>query len=164
MPLLYWLLDATICNAFIIANELYPQQKGFHRPAIYEARDFRSELAWNLVIAGTAMMKGVEHFEGGLNPRAQLLRRHRNSGTAYCREGSELPPHRLDGGEHHQIMRGSNRLLCYYCRYKARNHQNAGKAVQTLHFCSSCSPRYPLCKACFKPFHSAQNEPEITSD
>ena len=160
MPLFYWLVDATICNSYIITKELLGDTN--QRLAVTQPRQFRTDLAWNLVIRGAALTRGREHFTNGYNPQTDALsRRHRDSGITYCKEGTRLPDCRLDTTKSHKRASGLSRRQCFYCRWKKlnSNSEDSDKVPQTKRFCSACSPAYPLCVDCFNAFHSELETP-----
>jgi hypothetical protein len=164
MPLFWWLVDATVINCHLIALEIEattradPQKlQNHHRGHPLYPRDFWTDLAWNLVIKGTAEISGIERFKTVYNPAMDEAPIKRKRPSTYCTASCSLPSLRHTKGDHIQVLlpKGSakrTRLHCFYCRWLNKK----GRQIQlrkASFCCTICSSVIPLCQPCFKPFH-----------
>jgi len=179
LSLFFWLLDVTVVNSYLLAQEVFPStQKKF----IKEHRDFRVRLAWNLVLDGA---RGVDKTwaeslcysheprrrGGQFNPcSVPAGNYHYNRRNGYVSKYSELPTCRLIHGDHRLVRREpTTRRLCFFCRFIEQHKQSSeflekvrqldrprsvfGIVHRTRFECLFC--KVPLCQeSCFHSFHA----------
>ena len=72
-----------------------------------------------------------------------------------------LPEMRLHNPEQHVPTHSTVRLRCYYCRFLAFHAKKKGEEAKqpcsTVKVCLKCNG-LPLCKLCFKAYHSTESE------
>jgi len=173
LPIFFWLLDTTIINAHLIAQQAIPHPS---RSAMYLQYHsyFRTRLAWNLVLSGfeTINPSFARQIQTEINPYARG--RHCPGATplgnttearraGYVGKNYHLPPTRFTPGSHSLQPTGKRSSPpCIFCRYLSKSPARAilfnnlngpkGKIRRTSFQCSFC--KTPLCREfCFDMYH-----------
>jgi hypothetical protein len=141
LPLLYWLIDAIISNAYRL-QYLYKKSQGVPLNHLPSQLDFRQALYKKLF----AFYKQPEH---------QFSER--------------LPQIRTNSIVQHVAIRQPKKSGCIWCRYligKRRqkiidntqsNEDASGRAKQTIYRCEACNVALCIKGTCWKDYHSNSN-------
>jgi len=173
LPIFFWLLDTTIINAHLIAQQAIPHPS---RSAMYLQYHsyFQTRLAWNLVLSGFATLNPsfARQIQTEINPYARS--RHCPGATplgnttearraGYAGKNYHLPPTRFTPGSHSLQPTGKHSSSsCIFCRYLSKSPARAtlfnnlngpkGKIRRTNFQYSFC--KTPLCREfCFDMYH-----------
>ena len=174
MPLFFWLLDTTVINSFLLAQ----QHIGEGRQSTWQSHSgYRERLAWDLVERGYKLLHPTHEQQLQLAEPFHHIphgNTHASRAMGYITKVTSLPPMRKDPVTHKLIRNQSQKRpgYCLLCRYLSKLPPSApnydsfhhspngphGKIRRTYFTCSYCKVAtfdIPLCKTyCFSLFHS----------
>ena len=154
-PILFWMLDTAASNAHILGTCQFRKKNVKYLQSL---KDFRMQLAWNLVIKGISSGHGsraVQAFDEQKGPQIRGNRGFRRAGNSYISLNTDFPYHTTLRDGVHRLARisGSMRRWCWFCRWR-KLRDNQIKDRRTTFCCELCGEGFPLCTSCMGPFHS----------
>ena len=172
LPLLYWLLDVTKTNSYLLYKHHYEEKlSAFYRDLpekMLAHREFQEELALQLIQDGYQIMKGHRQSSDHDTLERVLVRPTTRFSSLHCSlppSRTQLPVERFRTNVIHYPVR-STRGYCLWCKHQintskrpvlATLHNNTisipkHRTKQTSFKCSVC--KVPLCQInCFESFH-----------
>jgi len=174
MPLFFWLLDTTVINSFLIAQQHMGGSGGQH--SIWRSHPrYRERLAWDLVEKGYQLLHPTHEQRLQLTQPSLRIpegNTHTSREMGYITKVTSLPSMRKDQVTHKLVRNESQKRprYCVLCRFLSKlppdapnydtfNHSPDGphgKIRRTYFACSYCKIatfNVPLCKTyCFSLF------------
>lgn len=162
MPLFFFMLDAAVINAFLIAKQQHqPLKDAF----ITQQRAFRLRLAWCLTLQGshgidqnwTSRLSNTARSAGGQFMKGNRTNRRHTGGFNYITKKTSLPTIRHAPGNHILVRNYQQRRErdCAPCRF-LKQRDSSHKVHRTRLYCIICTDYYPICRHCDQDWHTTQ--------
>ena len=150
----YWLLDTMVINSFLVWRSL---KAGKWKDARAQ-KQFRSELAWNLIFKGAATSSQSSTVARPLMATRPTWAQLCNSSARILFTTPHLPKHAKASDERRVCV------LCSFLRGNAGLKQK--EAAKSYVYCSGCSGEVFLCvskeRNCSEQFHTISNLSELS--